>query len=99
MENVIQAYTVRANRQKPRIWIEGARLNGAGFTHGARYNVMATGNILALVLSDDGSRKVAGAANRPIIDMSGRSCQPFTTGDDVTITYQQGIITIERAQA
>jgi hypothetical protein len=29
--------------------------------------------------------------------MCGRSVAPFTTGDDVSITYQQGIITIERA--
>lgn len=92
-----QIYTVRSNRNRARIWIEGARLTGAGFTHGARYNVMATANILALVLADDGARKVAGAAARPIIDMSGGSCQPFTTGDDVEITYQQGTIVIERA--
>ena len=94
-----QLYTVRSNRNRARIWIEGARLSAAGFTHGARYNVMATANILALTLADDGARKVAGAAARPIIDMSGRSCQPFDTGDDVSITYQQGIITIERAQS
>lgn len=94
-----QIYTVRSNRQRPRIWIEGARLAGAGFTHGARYNVMATANILALTLADDGARKVAGAAARPIIDMCGRSVAPFTTGDDVSITYEQGIITIERAQS
>ena len=94
-----QLYTVRSNRQRARIWIEGARLASAGFTHGARYNVMATANILALTLADDGARKVAGAAARPIIDMSGRSCQPFDTGDDVSITYEQGIITIERAKS
>ena len=94
-----QLYTVRSNRNRARIWIEGARLSAAGFTHGARYNVMATANILALTLADDGARKVAGASARPIIDMSGGSCQPFNTGDDVSITYQQGIITIERAQS
>lgn len=91
-----QLYTVRANRGRARIWIEGARLAGAGFTHGARYNVMATANIIGLVLAEDGARKVAGAAARPIIDMSGRSCAPFVTGDDVEITYQNGTIIIER---
>lgn len=90
-----QLYTVRANRGRARIWIEGSRLAGAGFAHGARYNVMATANILALTLADDGARKVAGAAARPIIDICGRSVAPFETGDNVSITYAAGVITIE----
>ena len=91
-----QQYTVRANKGRARIWIEGARLSAAGFTHHATYNVMATGNIIGLVLAADGKRKVSGAAARPIIDLCGKSCAPFETGDDVSITYQQGTIVIER---
>ena len=91
-----QQYTVRANKGRARIWIEGARLTSAGFTYHATYNVMATGNIIGLTLADDGKRKVSGAPARPIIDLCGRSCSPFETGDDVSITYQQGTIIIER---
>ena len=97
MSNATQQYTVRANKGRARIWIEGARLAGAGFTHHATYNVMATGNIIGLVLAPDGKRKVSGAPARPIIDLCGGACAPFQTGDDVEITYQQGTIIIERA--
>ena len=96
MSNTTQQYTVRANKGRARIWIEGARLTSAGFTHHATYNVMATGNIIGLTLAPDGKRKVSGAPARPIIDLCGRSCSPFETGDDVEITYQNGTIIIER---
>jgi hypothetical protein len=49
-----------------------------------------------LVLAPDGVRKVSGAPARPIIDLCGKSCAPFVTGDDVEITYENGTIIIER---
>lgn len=97
MTNTTQSYTVRANKGRARIWIEGARLTSAGFTHHAAYNVTAANNAVILSLAGDGTRKVSGAAARPIIDLCGKSCAPFVTGDDVEITYQQGTIVIERA--
>ncbi len=91
-----QQYTVRANKGRARIWIEGARLSAAGFTHHATYNVTSANSATILTLASDGKRKVSGAAARPIIDLCGKSCAPFETGDDVSITYQQGTIVIER---
>ena len=91
-----QLYTVRANKGRARIWIEGARLTSAGFTHHAAYNVTAANNATILALATDGARKVSGAPARPIIDLCGRSCAPFETGDDVEITYENGTIIIER---
>ena len=96
MSNTTQQYTVRANKGRARIWIEGARLASAGFTHHATYNVTAANSATILTLASDGKRKVSGAPARPIIDLCGRSCEPFETGDDVAITYQQGTIIIER---
>ena len=94
----IQNYTVRSNRQRPRIWIEGARLLSAGFTHHMPYVVEIVGNSLYLIRcakgARKGARKVAGAPARPIIDITGRSCAPFKTGDAVWIHYIDGVIMI-----
>jgi hypothetical protein len=89
-----QDYTVRANKGKARIWIEGKRLVGAGFTRGQRYNITRHKSGLKLVLADDGSRKVCGKGERPLIDISGSGCDPCKTGDQVNIHYRVGIITI-----
>lgn len=91
-----QQYTVRANKGRARIWIEGARLASAGFTHHAAYNVASANSATILTLASDGARKVSGAPARPIIDLCGKSCAPFETGDDVEITYENGTIIIER---
>ena len=90
----IQNYTVRSNRQRPRIWIEGARLLSAGFTHHMPYVVEIVGNSLVLKRCAQGARKVAGAPARPIIDITGISCAPFDTGEAVEITYMAGVIMI-----
>ena len=90
----IQNYTVRSNRQRPRIWIEGARLLSAGFTHHMPYVVEIVGNSLVLKRCAQGARKVAGAPARPIIDITGKSCAPFETGDAVEILYVDGLIVI-----
>ena len=96
----IQHYTVRSNRQRPRIWIEGARLLSAGFAHKMPYVTEIVGNSLVLKRcakgAREGARSVSGAPARPVIDITGKSCAPFETGDDVEITYQQGTIIIER---
>ena len=90
----IQHYTVRSNRQRQRIWIEGARLLSAGFTYHMPYVVEIVGNSLVLKRCAQGARKVTGAPARPIIDITGKSCAPFDTGDAVEITYMAGVIMI-----
>lgn len=104
----IQKYTVRANKGRARIWIEGARLLAAGFKRGVSYAVGTDRfeTMLYLIVVDDPDnyegvgklKKVSGKGERPIIDLSGSGCGPFNTGDQVTITYSdwEGIIKIER---
>ena len=93
-----QDYTVRSNRQRPRIWIEGARLSNAGFTHHAPYTIDFADDLIILKRCAErcaeGARKVSGAPTRPIIDLTGKSCGPFVTGDAVTIIYSDGVILI-----
>jgi hypothetical protein len=103
----IQKYTVRANKGRARIWIEGARLLAAGFERGAFYVAAPTPDDEALyliLLSDPETyagegklKKVSGKGERPVIDLSGSGCGPFSTGDRVVITYKDcGIIQIAR---
>ena len=82
-----QSYTVRANKGRARIWLEGKRLTAAGFAAGARFSPEVIEGALVLRLNPNGSRKVSGKGERPIIDMSGGSCDPFITGDAVQVDY------------
>lgn len=80
------------NRDKRRLWIEGAILSGAGFTKGKHYTI-EQGTGLTLRLDDNGARKVAGTPDRPIIDInSDKTLGLF--GDTVTIKASQGFIEI-----
>lgn len=91
----VQQYTVRANRGKPRIWIEGKRLTDAGLSVGDRFDMIRALGQLMIQKRANGARKVSGKGERPIIDLSGASCDPFTTGDAVAIEYKpNGVIVI-----
>jgi hypothetical protein len=82
-----QHYVVRANKGRARIWLEGKRLMVAGFAVGARFTIDVIEGALVLRLDLNGSRKVSGKGERPIIDISGGSCDPFITGDAVQVDY------------
>ena len=91
---LLQEYTVRANRGRPRIWLEGKRLAAAGFERGVRFDLtLGTKRYggLLLYLNEDGSgkRKVSGQGDRPIVDIVGAEIQRcgLQSGDDVVITY------------
>ena len=43
---------------------------------------------IVLRLDADGSRKVCGKGERPLIDISGSGCAPMVTGDQVEIVYK-----------
>jgi hypothetical protein len=89
---------VGAARKVPRsrIWIEGARLTLAGFTHAARYDVIWTGAGATLALSPTGSRRVAGTPERPIIDITGDKVRALAC-DRVAVEFSIASITIEKA--
>ena len=91
---LLQEYTIRANRGRPRIWLEGKRLAAAGFERGVRFDLtLGTKRYggLLLELNEDGSgkRKVSGKGDRPIVDIVGAEIQRcgLQSGDDVVITY------------
>lgn len=91
---VNQKYVVRANRGKPRIWLEGKRLIDAGFECGDRFFAAELEGKLVLAKHPEGNRKVSGKNHRAIIDLSGSSCAPFQTGDAVSIWYTHDEIII-----
>ena len=95
MQNVV-VVKVGASKRVPqsRIWIEGWRLTGAGFSHGARYNVEWTVTGATLIPDAAGARKVAGTSGRPIIDITGASVRSLQS-DSATVTFSDKKITIE----
>ena len=91
---LLQEYTIRANRGRPRIWLEGKRLASAGFERGVRFDLIQLplrdgGLLLALNEDGGGKRKVSGKGDRPIVDIVGAEIQRcgLQSGDDVVVTY------------
>ncbi len=60
------------NKGRPRIWLEGAILTECGFNHGDRFNVSNKPDKMIIKRDPIGERKIAGNADRPIIDMTGK---------------------------
>ena len=91
---LLQTYTIRANRGRPRIWLEGKRLVEAGYERGVRFDVVPLplrdgGMVLAQNEDGTGKRKVSGKGDRPIIDIVGAEIvnSMLRVGDEVVITY------------
>lgn len=63
---------VGMNRGKARLWIEGRWLAEAGFAKGQNYSItcLPAENRLVIYLDGAGSRRVAGTADRPIMDLT-----------------------------
>ena len=97
MENLVQNYVIRANRGRPRVWIEGKRLVLAGFQRGCLFNVVVGDRGLTLNIAKDGSRKVSGKGERPLIDLVGALLTQanLKSGDHVIINYKANSISIE----
>jgi len=94
MTVLLQTYTIRANRGRPRIWLEGKRLVEAGYERGVRFDVVPLplrdgGMVLAQNEDGTGKRKVSGKGDRPIIDIVGAEIvnSKLRVGDEVVITY------------
>jgi len=64
------------NRGAPRVWLEGLQTERAGFTPGARYDVVVQGQTVVLQANPDGSRvvssKTIGERANPVIDLNSR---------------------------
>ena len=66
--------TVGSNRDKARLWIEGAKISTAGFVPGSLYDRFVEGDDIVLRLSPAGSRKVSKKTRHgreiPVIDLT-----------------------------
>ena len=99
MTNSVHYHTIGANRQKPRLWMEGEKLRRAGFVRGARYTTEFRDNTLVLTLDESGTHIVSGRTKNnidlPIIDINpARDDQPFTAGTRVRVLFKKGSIAI-----
>lgn len=102
--SISQQYTIRSNRGRPRVWIEGKRLTTAGFHRGQFFTteVKPSNRVmlrLRLAFAQEqaaGMRKVSGKGDRPIIDIVGSLLEQsgLKAGDDVSIIYSTNIIEV-----
>ena len=92
------------NRGRPRLWLQGAILEAAGFAPGDHYALkVAEGKLrLRLLTKDDQpqpaeepkQRKVSGKSDMPIVDISGDVIErAFPDGGTVRVKSANGIIT------
>lgn len=101
MSNIEQVtYTaIKTNKGKPRLWIEGAKLDAAGFKRGQLYNVEVTDSNVFFTLDDEGNRKVSGRTRNgkdiPIIDCNlPQLYEVFGQDARVRVVFQQGKISV-----
>ena len=59
-----------SNRGNARIWLERKCLTRNGIHNGARFSCIISDDSVQLAFTADGDRKVAGTAERPIIDIN-----------------------------
>lgn len=85
---------IGSNRGKPRLWLEGAILQQAGFTHSTRWTLTTSEDRLDLKVDPDGKRKVSGRPDRPVIDMAGGSLGTLGAAEVVVIWQEPGHLTV-----
>ncbi|OLF82026.1 hypothetical protein AWH63_10835 [Marinobacter sp. C18] len=94
---VILAPTVKINRGKPRIWLEGQRLARGAFVAGVTYNVTFKNGEVTLKACKDGKRKVSSYLNKPIIDLNNKEVgEWFPIGTKLRAVVRKGRIVIRR---
>lgn len=76
------------NRGRPRIWLEGKILTEAGFRRGDQFSIRTGEYWLKLTKDPEGSRKVSGKAEKPIIDIMGATLGPLQQVDRVLVRYE-----------
>ena len=99
--------TVRPTKRGQRIWLEGGKLSRAGFKRGLRYTRTTERGIIVMSIDDcygggftataRAGLKGAGKGDRPIIDISAKQIGDYQTGEKLTVTYGNNVITIARA--
>ncbi len=90
------------NRGNLRLWIEGKFLIECGFNHGDRYDLidLQSGRYV-LLKTENGARRIAGNAERPIVDInSTKTLEKLgKAGDMLTLVSKEaGRITVKRIE-
>lgn len=100
--NITTTRNVGQNKGTPRIWLEGNKLDQAGFVAGIKYTVQVKRENIILTLDPNGEKKVSGKTitpeyRQPVIDLHNAGLADFLAGStQVNVNYQQGVITIKR---
>lgn len=93
----ILAPTVKLNRGKPRIWLEGQRLARGAFTPATQYKVTFKNGTVTLHACKDGDRKVSAYKDKPIIDLNSKEVgEWFPVGTKLRAVVRRGKIVIRR---
>ena len=83
------------NRGTSRLWLEGKSLLANGWNNGDRFNAIFTPFGVVYQKDEEGSRKVAGTPDRPIIDTNTNKLLEFADiGDKVEIVFEPNTITV-----
>ncbi len=84
------------NRSRARLWIEGKHLTAAGLSHGTLWTLNQTEDGLTIQADPQGRRRIAGRADRPVIDIVGTSLGKLADAKVVSCSYQpdSGLITV-----
>lgn len=86
---------IKHNPNAKRIWLEGEKLNQAGFAGGSRYSISEDGQHLVINLAGDGSYKVSERRGKPIIDIASRFVsEKFRHFTRVKVVIQENRITV-----
>lgn len=88
---------IKDHKKGGRFWIEGIAKLGKAMAAGERYSYTVTDGCLVITANANGSHKVSGKAERPIIDICNTELgKAFGLGTQVVVTYCEGLITVKR---
>lgn len=83
------------NRGKPRLWLEGKILLDNGFNKGDNWSLDLINNGFIIKLASEGTRKIAGTPERPIIDINATSILSVIKAPEVTIkVLNKGVLLV-----
>lgn len=99
MTQQVSYQTIGANRDKPRLWIEGVKLGAAGFRPGDRYDRVQEGDEIVLRRSETGAKKVSGKVRNgkeiPILDLILADEETgLGIGTRVRVLFTEGLIRV-----
>ena len=91
-------YKLGTHRQNRRIWIEGKRLSDNGFVKDKRYNIRYADNYIMIEFDTNGTHKINGSIDRPIIDICNMKVGLNIKTDNVMVTFDVDKLIIEGIQ-